>query len=394
MVVAVESSADELGGALAAALRARLGGEMRLTGVGGPRLAAQGLISAFDPRSLAVLGVFNALAAYPDVLRQASRLAVLAGETRPDVAILIDAWGFNLRVARRLRRVAPELPLIKYVAPQVWATRPGRARTLAGAVDHLLTIHSFDAPYFEREGLATTFVGNPSLNRDFSDADPARARSALGIAPDAPILLLLPGSRAGEADRLLPAFRSAAERVAATRPDLIVAVALAASIADRVRPRLLAWPCPPRIVEGDASRRDLMRAATVALACSGTVTTELALAGCPMVVAYRLDPFTHLVARALIRTPYISLLNVAAGRFVVPERVQDACAGPILAADLARLLDDDDARDAQIAAQTDAVERMRGGIADPTERAADAVMEILGARRNAAPPGQPRVSMG
>lgn len=386
MIVAVEPSADDLGGALAAALRRRLGADMRLIGVGGPRLAAQGLVSAFDPRSLAVLGVFNALATYPEVLRRAWQAAALVRDTPVDVAILVDAWGFNLRVARRLRKIDPDLPLIKYVAPQVWATRPGRARTLAGAVDHLLTIHSFDSPFFQREGLPTTFVGNPSLNRDMSSAEPARARRALGLAEGAPLLLLLPGSRVGEADRLLPAFRAAVERLLSTHPDLTVVVAPAASIADRVRSSLATWSHPPRIVEGDADRRDVMRAATAALACSGTVTTELALAECPMVVAYRLGPLTHLVAKALIRTPYISLLNVAAGRFVVPERVQNACTGPILAADLARLIDNAEMRRAQIKAQTEALEQMRGGIDDPIERAADAVTEILFQRRRAGPP--------
>jgi lipid-A-disaccharide synthase len=386
MIVAVEPSADDLGGALAAALRRRLGADMRLIGVGGPRLAAQGLVTAFDPRSLAVLGVFNALAAFPEVLRRARQTAALIRDTPADVAILVDAWGFNLRVARRLRKIDPELPLIKYVAPQVWATRPGRARTLAAAVDHLLTIHNFDSPFFLREGLPTTFVGNPSLNRNMSDADPARAREALGLAEEAPLLLLLPGSRVGEVDRLLPAFKAAVEHLLATHPDLTVVVAPAASIADRVRSKLATWSRRPRIVEGDTERRDVMRAATAALACSGTVTTELALAECPMVVAYRLGPFTHLVAKLLIRTPYISLLNIAAGRFVVPERVQNACTGPILAADLARLIDNIDMRRAQITAQTEALEQMRGGIDDPIERAADAVTEILVRRRRAGPP--------
>ncbi len=377
LIVAVEPSADELGGALGAALRVRLGADLRLIGVGGPRLAAQGLVSLFDPRALAVVGVFNALAAYPDVLRRARQTAALVRDNHPQAAILIDAWGFNLRVARGLRRIDPGLPLIKYVAPQVWATRPGRARTLAGAVDHLLTIHSFDAPYFQREGLETTFVGNPALSRDFSNAEPARARAALGLSEGAPLLLLLPGSRAGEVDRLLPVFRSAVERLEESRPDLTVAIAVAASVSDRIKRGLAAWPRPPRIVEGEAARRDVMRAATAALACSGTVTTELALAKCPMVVAYRLGPFTHKVAEALIRTPYITLLNVAAGRFVVPERVQASCRGPVLAMDLARLLGDPAARAAQVAAQSRALEIMRGEIVDPTEQAADAVMRIL-----------------
>src|SRR5437763_13511486 len=219
-MVAVEPSADELGAALAGALKARLGRRLRLVGVGGPALASQGLASAFDPSALAVVGVFNGLAAYPEVLRRVRQTAALVADHRPDVAVLIDAWGFNLRVARALRRVDPRLPIIKYVAPQVWATRPGRARTLAATVDHLLTIHSFDSPRFVAEGLETTFVGNPTLNRDSSGADPQRLRAAIGAGPDAPILLILPGSREEEVRRLLPPFEDAVHRLKSSRPEL------------------------------------------------------------------------------------------------------------------------------------------------------------------------------
>jgi lipid-A-disaccharide synthase len=377
MLVAVEPSGDSLGAALAAALRQRLGAGLRLVGVGGPLMAAQGLASPFDPSALAVVGVFNAVAAYPEVLRRASETAAIAGAQRPAAAVLIDAWGFNLRVAHRLRRLDPHLPLIKYVAPQVWATRPGRAGTLARAVDFLLTIHSFDAPWFEAEGLPTTFVGNPALNRDFSAADPERFRGEIGAGPADRILLVLPGSRAGEVDRLTPVFGDAVRRLTAQRPDLRVALGVADGMVDRVKARIAAWSRPPHMVEGEAARLSAMRAATVALACSGTVTTELALAGCPMVVAYKLGPLTHLVAKVLIRTRYITLFNVAAQAFVAPERVQGACRGDILAADLARLLDDAPAREAQVAAQTAALEIMRGGVADPIGAAADAVVAIL-----------------
>ena len=377
MLVAIEPSGDGLGGALAAVLRERLGPGLRLVGVGGPSMAAQGLASPFDPSSLAVVGVFNAAAAYPEVLRRADEVAAIAKTERPDAAILIDAWGFNLRVAHRLRRLDPALPLIKYVAPQVWASRPGRARTLARAVDHLLTIHGFDAPWFEAEGLPTTFVGNPALNRDFSAADPAAFRASIGAGPADPILLLLPGSRAAEIDRLMPVFEAAVRRLTAERPDLRVAMGVAEAVADRVRGRLASWLSRPFLVEGEVVRLSAMRAATVALACSGTVTTELALAGCPMVVAYKLGPLTHQVAKILIRTRYITLFNVAAQAFVAPERVQGACRADILAVDLARLLDDPAARKAQITDQTAALEIMRGGIADPIAAAADAVVAVL-----------------
>jgi lipid-A-disaccharide synthase len=201
LLVTVEPSGDELGAALARALKQRLGGRIRFVGVGGPILAREGLQSAFDPSPLALVGAFNALRAWPMVRARARAVADLAARERPDAAVLIDAWGFSIRVAHRLRAANPRLPLIKYVAPQVWATRPGRARTLARRVDCLLTIHNFDAPFFEREGLPTRFVGNPALARDFSGASPAALRVRLGLGPDEPILLILPGSREAEARR-------------------------------------------------------------------------------------------------------------------------------------------------------------------------------------------------
>lgn len=377
MIVAVEPSADDLGGGLAVALRERLGASLRLVGVGGPKLAAQGLRSAFDPSALAVVGLFNAVAAYPEVLRRAGQAGSIARVEHPDVAVLIDAWGFNLRVARALRAADRGLPLVKYVAPQVWATRPGRARTLARTVDKLLTIRSFDTQYFLREGLETVFVGNPALNRDFSTADPMRFRGLIGASPEAPILLLLPGSRIQEIDRLIPVFDDAVVRVRIGRENLRVVLAVAPGVAERVKKRVGTARGRVYLVEGEQNRQDAMRAATVALACSGTVTTELALAGCPMVVAYKLGPLTGLIVRRLLRTPYITLFNVAAGSFVAPERTQGDCTGKVLAADLARLLDNASARVSQIEAQTAALALMRGGVDDPIAAAADAVIAAM-----------------
>jgi lipid-A-disaccharide synthase len=366
-----------LGANLARALRDRLGPDTGFIGVGGPKLAALGLRSVFDPSALALLGVFNAVAAYPEVLRRAGQVAALARAERPDAAILIDAWGFNLRIARALRKADPDLPLIKYVAPQVWATRPGRARTLARAVDKLLTIHSFDSKYFESEGLSTSFVGNPALNRDFGAARPERLRAAMGVAEGEPILLLLPGSRASEVDRLMPVFDGAARVLKVSHPHLRLVMAVADGMSDRLSAQLAHWRHKPFLVRDEASRLDAMRAATVALACSGTVTTELALAGCPMIVAYRLGPVTHLIAKLLIRTPYITLFNVAAQKFIAPERVQDRCSARRLAKDVARRLDDETVRLRQIAEQAAALSIMRGGVDDPIKAAADAVLSCL-----------------
>lgn len=377
MLVAAEASGDDRGAGLAQALRRRLGDKVRFVGVGGSRMAAEGVQSPFDISELSILGLLEGLLAYRKVVRRVEDTAALAQREKPDVAILIDSWGFTLRVAQTLRKLDPKLLLVKYVGPQVWATRPGRARTLAQSVDHLLSIHAFDAPFFEKEGLPVTFVGNSALSIDFSVADGGRLRQALNIAPNAPVLLVLPGSRPGEIARVLPPFADAVARLKAERPDLAVVIPAAPTVAAAVKAQAGAWA---HVVEGDEAKLDAMKAATVALACSGTVTTELALAGVPIVVGYRLGNLTHAILKRLIRTPYITLFNIAAQAFVAPELVQDDCNGPALAREVAKRLDDPALRASQVDAQNAALLKMGRGGPDPSDVAADAVLKLLAER--------------
>lgn len=380
MLVAAEASGDDRGAGLARALKRRLGDGVRFVGVGGARMAAEGVASPFDISELSILGLLEGLLAYRKVMRRVADTTALAAREKPDVAILIDSWGFTLRVAQALRKLDPRLPLVKYVGPQVWATRPGRAKTLAATVDHLLSIHAFDAPYFEKEGLPVTFVGNSALNVDFSGADGGRLRQSLGIAADAPLLLVLPGSRPGEIARVLPPFAEAVARLKADRPDLAVVIPAAPTVAEAVKAQAAGWA---HVLEGEGTKLDAMKAATVALACSGTVTTELALAGVPLVVGYRLGALTHAILKRLIRTPYITLFNIAAQAFVAPELVQDDCNGEALAAEVAKRLDDPDLRRTQAEAQSAALLKMGRGGPDPSEVAADAVLKLLGERAGA-----------
>jgi lipid-A-disaccharide synthase len=381
MLVAAEPSGDILGAGLMRALRARLGPDIRFVGVGGELMRAEGLDSLFDIKDLAIWGWTEGLRAYPRVIARADQTAALAAREKPDVAVLIDSWGFTLRVGQRLRKADPGLLLIKYVGPQVWAARPGRAKTLARTFDHLLSILGFDAPYFERHGLAVTNVGNPALRRSMHDADPERARDLLGAGKDDPVLLVLPGSRLSEVQRLMAPFGEAVARLKQTRPNLRVALAAAPSVAEAIREEASRWTYQPHLVEGEGAKQDAMRAADVALACSGTVTTELAIAGCPMVVAYRVSPLSAVLIRLMIKTRYITLLNIAADRAVAPELIQKHCNGPELAAALAARLDDPRLRASQAAEQTAALALMgsRDG-PDPSEKAADAVIGLLAAR--------------
>jgi len=381
MLVAAEASGDTLGAGLARAIKQSLGeANVRFVGVGGARMAEEGVVSPFDIGELSILGLFEGLLAYGKVVARVAETGELARREKPDIAVLIDSWGFTLRVAQRLREVDPHLPIVKYVAPQVWASRPGRAKILARSVDHLLSINAFDGPHFEREGLATTFVGNSALARDASRADGARLRVAIGAGPDDPILLVLPGSRPSEIRRVMPIFEEAVALLCAKRPALRVVLPAAPTVAEAVKARVAAWPVKVDVVEDEALKFDAMAAATVALACSGTVTTELALAGCPMVVGYRVGEVTYQILRHLVRVKYATLFNIAAGEAVAPEFIQNDCKGPALAAAIAERLDDPALRARQIAAQNAALEKMGRGGPDPSIRAAEGVVELLGAK--------------
>ncbi len=378
MLVAGEASGDALGAKLAAAIRKQLGETpVRFVGVGGPLMAAEGVQSPFDIRQLSVLGLIEGLAAYPRVVGRVRDTLRLARREKPDIAVLIDSWGFTLRVAQGLNRILPATPVVKYVGPQVWASRPGRARTLARTVDRLLTLHSFDAPHFEAHGLPVTFVGNAILARDFSKADPRRLRRTVGAAPKAQVLLVAPGSRRSEIARMAQPFGEAVALLRASHPGLRVVVPVAQSVAGAVREAAAGWGQGVLLIEDEALKDDAMAGATVALACSGTVTTELALAGPPVVVGYRIGALSYALLKRLVRTPWISLVNVAAARMVMPEFIQHRCTGPKLAAAVARLLDDPAARAEQVAGQQRALAQMGRGGPDPSGAAALAVLEMV-----------------
>jgi len=381
MLVAVEASADVLGAGLANTLRQRLGDDVAFVGVGGARMAEAGIASPVDIAGLSLVGLFEIAAAAPRALRDIETTVRLAETEKPDVVVLIDSWVFSWHVASRLRRRAPGLKIVKYVAPQVWATRPWRARSLARIADHVMTLFAFEPRYFEAQGLDASFVGNPALSRDFSGADGGRLRAAIGAGPADPILLLLPGSRPSEIERIMPAFEDAVMRLKRGRPQLHLVVAAADTVAGQVKARMLGWPHRAHVIEGEPARLDAMRGATVALAKSGTVTTELAIAGCPMVVGYRGHPLTALVARVVIQVPYLTLINIAAGDEIAPEFLQGRCNGRELARAVAELLDDPARRTAQAAAQSAALARLGVGGPDPYAAAAEVVIEMTRAAR-------------
>lgn len=374
-IVAAEASGDALGADLIDALRARAP-DCVLAGVGGAAMASRGVESAFDIRSLAVLGLIDGLKAYPRVIRLADAAADAATAFAPDTVVLIDSWGFTLRVAQRLRARLPGVKLVKYVGPQVWASRPGRARTLAATVDHLICIHDFEVPFYAPFGLACTVSGHPALGR-YRKGDGAafRARHALG---DAPVLLVLPGSRGSELRRTGPVLFAAAGRLQARIKVLRVVAVAARAIAADVRASAAAQGYSVLVVDEEEHKEDAFAAATAALAVSGTVTTEVGLQEAPMVVGYRLGWITWALARLfLYRAPFITLMNVSAGREIVPEFIQTRCTAHNLAQAAAPLIESPVARARQVAAQNGALASMGRGGRPAADIAAEAVLSVV-----------------
>ncbi|MDC7681850.1 lipid-A-disaccharide synthase [Asticcacaulis sp. BYS171W] len=376
MVVAAEASGDTLGAGLIRELQAQSAVPLTFFGVGGKQMAELGIESPFDIAQLSILGMVEGLKAYKRVKARVADTVALAQRETPDAVILIDSWGFTLRVAHGIRAVMPDVALIKYVGPQVWATRPGRAKTLAQSVDLLLALHPMDAPYFEKEGLETVVVGNPALNVDFTQADPDgfRARHDLG---DRPFVLVLPGSRPSEIRRLMPTFRGTLERLAAEQPDLKFVMPVADTVRGLVHEGLDGLTVPLILIEAEADKLSAMKAATVALACSGTVSTELALAGCPMVIAYKVEPLTFFIFKHISPLDHVTLFNIMAGKTVAPEFIQNDCTVDALTAAVAARLDDPALRDRQREEQFAALDLMGRGQPAPAKLAAAAVLDHL-----------------
>lgn len=370
-VLAAEPSGDALGGELIQELRQR-SPALALSGIGGEAMADAGVASLMSIDGLSILGFTDALAAWRRVEAKADEAAEAILAAGPDVVVLIDSWGFTLRVARRVRAANPAITLIKLVGPQVWATRPGRARVIAGAYDGLLCIHDFEVPFYEGTGLPIRVVGNPALAREpDGDRDGFRSSHRLGTAP---VLLMLPGSRSSEIKRVMPVLVDTAREACRQRPGLTVLTVLAGPVANSVREAARDWDFPHLLV-GASAKMDAFAAADVALACSGTVTSELAMAGVPLVVGYKAGWITWAIARAfLMRAKFITLINVAMDREVAPEFVQTRFTPARLLAPVLRLLDDPNARLAQIAGQNAALVRMGRGGAGAASLAADAVL--------------------
>lgn len=353
-----EPSGDFLGSQLMKALKDQLGNSVAFAGLGGPLMAAEGLSSLFSIEDLSIMGLAEII---PHIRRIQSRIqeTVRAIEKiHPDIVITIDSPGFNFRVGKALKKRAKSIPLVHYVAPSVWAWRPGRARTVAQFLDHLLVLFPFEPPYFLKKGLATTFVGHPVVELALNQLSDPMFRKRHKIKESAPILTLLPGSRRGELARLLPVFQETVMQLQQKFPNIHIVIPTLPHLVDQIQKQ---FTLPATLVTTPLEKFAAYKESQAALAASGTVSLELAAAGVPTVIAYKVNFITYCLLRRLVKVKYACLVNLLMNEEVMPERLQGDCTPEKLATPLEGFfqMQESDALDSMKIKMQEAIKKLR-----------------------------------
>lgn len=383
-MIAGEASGDRLGASLMAGLR-ELAGDIAFDGIGGSLMKSEGFRSRIPMDELSVFGIAEVLPKYLHLRRRLKETIRQVIQASPDVLITIDSPDFCLGVAREVKK-ATDIPTVHYVAPSVWAWRPGRAKKMAECIDHVLALLPFEPPYMEKVGMRCDFVGHPVISEPRADASEiAEFRAATGTG-DSPVLLVLPGSRNGEVRRLIPVFAEAAQNVMVRFPEIRIVIPAAESVAETVVGAVNAWPGDPVILDPRTEstevaairKRSAFGAADFALAASGTVSLELAAASTPMVIAYDMNWLSWQIMSRVSQVDTVTLVNLLTERNVVPEFLGPECRPDTISRALIQLIESSDARASQTAAMAQTLEKLGQGGEEPGIRAAKAVLAGLG----------------
>ena len=372
-LVAGEPSGDQLGANLMNALRHLYSNQIQFVGIGGEEMEAQGLKSLFPMAELSIMGLIEVLPRAAKLYRRILETTRMIRRVQPAAIVTIDSPGFNFRLIRRLQEL--DIPRIHYVAPTVWAWKPGRAKVMSGLFDHLMVLLPFERQYFEKCGLACTFVGHPAA----SDSQPGagekfRAEHKLERAN---IIGVFPGSRKSEVRRMLPVFGEAVHLLNLDIPNLHIVTTVVSDVRSMIETSVRKWSVPVTLIESTEGKKAVFQGCDVALATSGTVTTELAAAGTPMVVGYKMAPLTVAIARRLVKARHMTLVNLVMKKRIVPEFLQELCTASSLAEEVKRLLVDPQLKRRQIQSLEAAVLALKGGESDPSFRAAAVVQKVL-----------------
>ena len=384
-IIAGEASGDALGANLMKALIKKTGGKINFHGVLGEKMlkagAKAGAISIFPMSDLSVMGLTEVLPKLPTIMGRIKQTVQAIVQTKPDVIVTIDAPDFCFRVAKKIKKLNPHIPIVHYVAPSVWAWRPGRAKKIAKFVDHLLCLLPFEPKYFTDVGMNATFVGHPVIESKIGGGDGEDFRKRHSISEFAPLLMVLPGSRAGEISRLLPVFGEAVGLLKHTYPQVETVVVTLSVTHDKVSSVAKSWSVKTTIV-GEDEKSDAFAASDVALAASGTVALELAMAELPSVIAYKMAPLTAFLAKRLIKAKFANIVNLVLDRPAIPELLLENCNPDKLAAEISELFDSQNARTNQRKAYSEAMAMLGLGTISPGNRSADVVLGLIEKNNN------------
>ncbi len=375
-LIAGEHSGDQLGGKLMPAVMAASEREISFSGLGGDAMAAQGLKPIFPLSDVAVMGSASIAKRLPTLVRRVYQTVDAAIAANPHVVVIIDSPEFTHPIAKRIRKRVPEIPIIDYVSPSVWAWRPGRAKRMKSYIDHVLALLPFEPAAHERlGGPPCSYVGHPLIERfeEIRNADGKALAAKLGLEAGLPVLVVLPGSRPNEVQRLMAPFRDAASLLTERFGPYEIIIPAIESVRHLIEAELTGWPRRPHLIAGEADKFAAFQLGRAALAASGTVTLELALAGVPMVVGYRVDAFTGFF-RWLVKVPSVVLANLILGENVFPEFIQEDCTPEKLAEALYPLMTDSAIRDGQLEGLRKIDAKMRLAEGSPSETAAKIIM--------------------
>jgi len=379
-LIATEESGDRLGANLMKVLRQRLGGAVRFEGIGGRAMTREGLASRFPIEELSIIGLAAVVRQLPMILRRIRETAEAVVAAEPDVLVIIDSPDFNLRVARRVRAKAPLIPIVDYVSPTVWAWRPGRARAMLPYIDHVLALLPFEPAAYERlRGPPCSYVGHPLTER-IGQLRPNAVEQRRREQPP-PVLLVLPGSRRSEIRHHMTTFGVTLSRLQAAGVAFEAVLPTMPHLQDAVMAAVKVWKVQPRIVIGEQEKRAAFRTAHAALAKSGTVTLELALAGVPMVTAYRTGAMEAFILQRAIKVNSVILANLVIGENVIPEFLQNDCTAARLAPAVREIIEPSEARRKQVEAFARIDSIMSTGNQPPSVRAADIVLAEMRKQR-------------
>lgn len=380
-LIAGEPSGDLLGSRLMRALRRKTAGNVAFFGLGGDTMEAEGLKPLFDISDLAIMGLIEVIPSIPKVLRHIKETVADILRVQPDIVITIDSWSFSARVHQKLRQLKTGIPQLHYVAPQVWAWKKKRAKTMYKYIDALMTLLPQEPKYFTPYHLETVFVGHPVIESEVLQADGNEFRRQYQIPDNKKIITILPGSRHNEVGRLLPVFAEAARRLLAQNPDFYFVIPTVRTVASHVKAEAAKLNLPLLVVESQQDRYNAFRASSAAIAASGTVALELAICHIPHIIGYKVSPLTAFIADKFLKIQFVNLSNIMLGREVVPELLQEQC----IAGNIVRYINELLSHGELYHRQMDGFDKVKAllsnGEQTPSDNAADFILDLISRTR-------------